>query len=140
MKLIWIRLMCIMPVLLLCVGCTSFDVQVKNAQKAIETSVKDLEYTPNDVIQFKTIRHNNKGVIWNERVMLLSDREDRTWKELHQYFAHDAEFPFSYELRVGESESDIEKIRWFQFNLDHVYTVYRLEFRRLQVRKNNERY
>jgi len=140
MKLIWMRLLCIVPLLLICVGCATFEERVKTAQKAIETSVKELGYTPNDVIQFKTTRHNSRGQIWNERVMMLRDLEDRSWKELHQYFKRDAKYPFDYALRVGESESDIEQIRWFQFNLDQAFTVYRLEFRRLHVKTNDERF
>ena len=67
--------------------------------------------------------------------MRMRDRGERTWPELHQFFAHDANYPFAYVLTVGESESDLEKIRWFEFKLDQVFTVYRLEFVKPQYRQ-----
>ena len=29
---------------------------------------------------------------------------------------------------IGESESDLQKIRWYEFKIDNLYTVYRVEF------------
>jgi hypothetical protein len=121
--------------MLIFVGCSTFETRVKKAQEEIEQSLKDLNYTPRDVVLFKTERRLRKGRIWNERQMRMRDRGERTWPELHQFFAHDANYPFAYVLTVGESESDLEKIRWFEFKLDQVFTVYRLEFVKPQYRQ-----
>ncbi len=47
---------------------------------------------------------------------------------LHQFFARDAKYDFDYDLRVGESSTDIESIRWFEFKLDTYYTICRVAF------------
>ncbi len=111
-------------------GCTTFPGKVKNAQKEIENSFQTLGYSPRDVIDFDTIKRERDGQKWFQRNIVFKDHEDKTWKELHQYFAHDAPYNFDCELAVGESESDIQKIRWFEFKLDKFYTIYRIEFRR----------
>lgn len=136
MKLTCIRILFILTVMLVFAGCSTFESRVKEAQEEIEVSLKELNYTPRDVVLFKTERRMRKGKTWNQRQMRLHDRGERTWQELHQFFARDANYPFAYVLTVGESESDLEKIRWFEFKLDRVFTVYRLEFVKPQFSQN----
>lgn len=111
-------------------GCTGFSGHVKDAQQEIEQSFQALGYSPRDVINFDTIPQERGEKKWFQRNIVFKDHEDKSWTELHQYFAHDAPYDFDCDLAVGESESDIQKIRWFEFKLDKYYTIYRIEFRR----------
>lgn len=114
-------------------GCASFDARVKHAQTKIEESFQTLGYTPRDAIMFRTLPREMKGRRWVERTVRFRDRQDRSWQELHQFFRRNPAYDFDYYLTVGESESDLEKIRWFEFKLDRVFCVYRVEFVRSRV-------
>ncbi len=128
-----------LPLALLCAavamlaGCSSFQSQVKHAQAGIEESFKNIGYTPRDAIEYRSTPREMKDRQWVERTVRFRDRQDRTWPELHQYFRNTAQYDFDYYLTVGESESDLEKIRWFEFKIDQVYCVYRVEFVRSRL-------
>jgi hypothetical protein len=125
----WIRCLAIAAVLsLLLSSCASFDNRVRVAQKEIEDSFKELGYTTGDVIEFTSTHRELKGRKWFERDVRFRDRGDREPAAIHQYFAHDAPYDFDYDLRVGESESVVQKIRWYEFKLDEIFTIYRIEF------------
>ncbi|NLF38784.1 hypothetical protein GX586_05025 [bacterium] len=109
-------------------GCTTFETRVNQAQVEIENSFMKIGYSPADIIEFDKTPREMKGRSWTERRILFSDHGDRTWSSLHQFFAKDAAYPFDYHIGVGESESDVEKRRSFEFKLDQVFTVYRVEF------------
>lgn len=119
--------------LVLLSGCASFDSRVKHAQTRIEESFQTLGYTPRDAIMFRTLPREMKGRRWVERTVRFRDRQDRSWQELHQFFRRNPAYDFDYYLTVGESESDLEKIRWFEFKLDKVFCVYRVEFVRSRL-------
>lgn len=110
------------------VGCASFDDQVREAQEQIEQSFEQLGYGPGDVLEFTSSRRELKGKEWFERNVRFRDRGDREPAMIHQYFAQDAPYEFDYDLRIGESESVVQKIRWYEFKLDEIFTVYRVEF------------
>jgi hypothetical protein len=117
-------------------GCaTPFAEHVKTAQTEIEASFQKIGYTPRNVIKYKKVPRVKKDRKWEEKQISFLDLGSRNWKSLHEYFAHDADYSFDCHLTVGESESDIEKVRWFEFNLDKVYTVYRIGFIRRLKRK-----
>ena len=123
----------LLSLLFLISGCASFESKVENAQREILESVDNLGYSPNDVKYFSTKRRERNGKTWNERDMRLRDHEDRSWQELHQYFSREVKYNFDNTLTVGESESDIERIRWFEFKINQFYTIFRLEFKRPQT-------
>lgn len=114
-------------------GCSSFQSRVKHAQVSIENSFQNIGYTPRDAISFRSTPREMKGRQWVERTVRFRDRQDRTWQELHQYFRNNPQYDFEYYLTVGESESDLEKIRWFEFKIDQIYCVYRVEFVRSRL-------
>jgi hypothetical protein len=109
-------------------GCSSFDSRVKEAQTQIEDSFEGLGYQTGDVVEFTSQRRELKDHEWFERRVRFRDRGDRDPAAIHQYFAHDAPYEFEYDLLVGESLSTIQKIRWYEFKIDDVFTVYRVEF------------
>jgi len=112
-------------------GCaTPFNERVKKAQAEIETSFKTLGYFPNtrDVMKYQVVRKSKKGREWDEKQITFRDHQDRSNMDLHKFFLKDAYYNFDYGLRIGESVSDIEKIRWFEFQLDDVFTIYRIGF------------
>ncbi|MCX7846704.1 MAG: hypothetical protein N2595_01530 [bacterium] len=114
-------------------GCASFDARVKHAQTKIEESFQTLGYTPRDAVMFRTTPREMKGRRWVERTVRFRDKMDRSWQELHQFFRRNPAYDFEYYLTVGESESDVEKIRWFEFKIDQVFCVYRVEFMRSRL-------
>lgn len=117
-------------ILLFCVGCTTFPDKVARAQSEIEASFQQLGYSPSDVALFETFPRERQGNLWYMRHIVFQDRGNKSWPDLRQFFAHEANYSFDFDLAVGESESDIQKVRWFEFKLDTHYTVYRVEFHR----------
>jgi len=117
-------------------GCTTFTARVAEAQKAIEKSFMQLGYGPRDIepsyipgsSNYSSTLHTMRGRTWMERQVRFRDHQDRKGAELTKFFRQDAKFAFEHELTIGDSESDIEKIRWYEFKLDQFYTVYRIEF------------
>jgi len=123
---------------LILMGCAiPFNDRVKNAQSEIEDSFKKLGYYPNkrDVMKYKVVPRVKREFKWNEKQISFRDNGDKSWTGLHKFFAQDAKFDFDYELRIGDSTSDIEQIRWFEFQLDDIYTIYRIGF----VRRTKEK-
>jgi len=119
-------------------GCaTPFNERVEKAQTEIEASFAKLGYSPSprDVMKYKIVPRVKKEFKWDEKQISFRDHGDKSWTALHKYFAQDAKYDFDYGLRIGDSESDIEKIRWFEFQLDDVYTIYRIGFVRRTKRK-----
>ena len=113
---------------LLLTSCASFDDRVREAQQQIEDSFEELGYSTGDVIEFTSTHRELKGRDWFERDVRFRDHGDRAPAAIHQYFAHEAPYEFDYDLRVGESESVVQKIRWYEFKLDEIFTIYRIEF------------
>jgi len=114
-------------------GCASFQSRVKDAQVSIENSFQDIGYTPRDAITFRATPREMKGRQWVERTVRFRDKQDRTWQELHKFFRNNPKYNFEYYLTVGESESDLEKIRWFEFKIDQLFCIYRVEFVRSRL-------
>jgi len=105
-----------------------FNERVTKAQDEIAASFSRIGYGPADVVTVKSVPQQMQGKKWNERQVAFSDHCDREWDMLHQFFAHDAKYDFDYDLRVGESSTDIESIRWFEFKLDTYYPICRVAF------------
>ncbi len=119
-------------------GCaTPFNERVDEAQSEIEASFAKLGYSPapQDVMKYKVVPRVKREFKWKEKQISFRDHGDKSWTALHKYFAKDADYDFDYGLRIGDSASDIEQIRWFEFQLDDVYTIYRIGFVRRTKRK-----
>ncbi len=119
-------------------GCaTPFNERVKEAQAEIEASFKKLGYSPNtrDVMKYKVVPRMKRDREWEEKQISFRDHGDRSWVGLHKFFVQDADYNFDYGLRIGDSTSDIEKIRWFEIQLDDVFTIYRIGFVKRVKRK-----
>ncbi len=115
-------------VFLLC-SCTTFNDRVRKAQNGIGRSLEELGYSPVDVVNFRKIPRTMKGRAWDERQVMFRDHEDRSWNELFKYFKYDADYEHDkFDLAVGESATDLETIRWFEFKIDRVFSVYRVGF------------
>jgi len=115
-------------VFLLC-SCTTFNDRVREAQNKIGRSLEELGYGPVDVVNFRKIPRTMKGRTWDERQVMFRDHEDRSWNELFKYFKYDADYDHEEcDLSVGESETDLETIRWFEFKIERVFSVYRVGF------------
>ncbi len=123
------KLFSILILLLLLSACQApFNERVKKAQDDIAASFGRLGYGPADVVTMNSVPQDMLGKKWEEKQVAFRDHCDRPWGELHQFFAHDAKYDFDYYLLVGESVTDIESIRWFQFKLDEFYPICRVAF------------
>ena len=105
-----------------------FNERVIKAQDEIAVSFTKIGYGPINVISVREVPHQMQGKKWNERQVSFRDQCEKEWSKLHQFFAHDAEYDFDYYLTVGESVTDVESIRWFEFKLDQYYTICRVAF------------
>ncbi len=119
-------------------GCAiPFNERVKEAQTEIEASFQKLGYSPapQDIMKYKIVPRVKRERKWEEKQISFRDNGRMSWTALHKYFAKDAGYNFNYGLRIGDSTSNLEQIRWFEFQLDDVYTIYRIGFVRRTKRK-----
>jgi len=105
-----------------------FNERVINAQNEIAKSFSKIGYGPIDAVTSRSVPQQMQGKKWFERQVSFADRGDKEWDQLHHFFARGAEYDFDYDLRVGESSTDLESIRWFEFKLDYYYTICRVAF------------
>lgn len=105
-----------------------FNERVINAQNEIAASFSKIGYGPMDAVTSRSVPQQMQGKKWFERQVSFADRCDKEWDQLHKFFLRDAKYDFDYDLRVGESSTDLESIRWFEFKLDHYYTICRVAF------------
>jgi hypothetical protein len=128
--------------LTICLGlcaCTAFDERVTVSQATIDESFNKIGYTPKDVIDFRTTPRSMKGRTWVERSIRFKDKGDRPLAEITKFFKQDAAYPFEYYMTVGESDSDLQFIRWYEFKLDENYPIYRVEFAQPQRERAKQR-
>jgi len=128
--------------LAVCLGlcaCTSFDERVTVSQATIDESFNKIGYTPKDVIDYRTTPRSMKGRTWVERSIRFKDKGDRPLAEITKFFKQDAAYPFEYYMTVGESDSDMQFIRWYEFKLDENYPIYRIEFAQPQRERAKQR-
>ena len=111
-------------------GCTTFAERTKTAQTEIEKSFVKLGYSPSrkDTIEYTSTPRTMRGQTWMERQVRFLDHCDRDGTGLTKFFRKEAGFKFDHDIVIGESESDLQKIRWYEFKIDSLYTVYRVEF------------
>ncbi len=105
-----------------------FNERVTKAQDAIAASFSKIGYGPADVVTVSSIPQQMQGKKWFERQVAFRDHCDKEWDAVHQFFARDAKYDFDYYLTVGESSTDIESIRWYEFKLDEFYPICRVAF------------
>jgi hypothetical protein len=120
-------------------ACTSFESRVQVAQAQIDESFASLGYTPKDVVEFKSTPHTKKGRSWVERTIRFQDKGDRPLPQITKFFRQDAQYDFEHYMTIGESDSDMQFIRWYEFKLDKTYPIYRIEFVRPQRGKSIQR-
>jgi len=128
--------------LTICLGlcaCTSFDERVTVSQASIDESFNKIGYTPKDVIDFRTTPRSMKGRTWVERSIRFKDKGDRPLAEITKFFKQEAAYPFDYYMTIGESDSDMQFIRWYEFKLDENYPIYRIEFAQPQQERARQR-
>jgi len=118
----------ILIVLLSACKTVPFNERVTNAQDEIAASFSRIGYGPADVVSVRKVPQRMQGKKWDERQVSFADHCDREWNRLHQFFAYDAHYNFDYDLTVGESSTDLESIRWFEFKLDTFYPICRVAF------------
>jgi hypothetical protein len=91
------------------------------------------------VVEFKSTPHTKKGRSWVERTIRFQDKGDRPLPQITKFFRQDAQYDFEHYMTIGESDSDMQFIRWYEFKLDKTYPIYRIEFVRPQRGKSIQR-
>lgn len=115
---------------------TPFPARVEHAQSAIFASFQKIGYSPRDIIGSPTTTpHVMRGRTWFERQIRFRDKQTLDYKQLSKFFDPLAKgskphsgFDFEYDFSISESESDIERVRSYDFKLDRYYTIYRVDF------------
>lgn len=120
-------------------ACTSFSERVATSQASIDESFSKLGYTPKDVVEFKSTPREMKGRTWVERSIRFQNKGDRKLADITRFFQQDAQYPFDYYMTIGESDSDMQFIRWYEFKLDENYPIYRVEFAQPQRERARQR-
>lgn len=120
--------------LLLLGGCAAtLEERITKTQQELDEAVINLGYTKSDVInsffEEETKTKNDKDYAWECKCVKLRDNYRCKWSELHKYFKTEVEYSEldNLDIRVGQSDSDRQQVRSFEFVLDKWCVVYRLE-------------
>ena len=113
-------------------GCATFPERVISAQREINDSFAKIGYSTRDAIDSSSTPRDLKGRQWYERSIVFRDRGAPDWRVLAAFFRHKADYSFDCDVAVSECESDVLQSRQFEIKLDHLFTVYRIEFRRMK--------